>query len=333
MTNIIKNCRELSDVDEQKALFYEFLDSENIHLSEKCKEIPGCSDSNIESEEVSEKYLNYGKFDNDYLDYISSLRDSNNEKRFSEIQHIFITCKNEIIQKTFALNIHRGVPLAITMENLTARLWFALNKGFGKNCDLKSFDIFYKSRAVYSRIVDKQMSKKIQDAKEMFEMKKFSEKQAISVIAEIKNSCNDLNNLTSEKIENIDKICSSSVNQIQEELSLKDLKNQSLQKEIEEKNAQIQELQDENKSKKEEFEKYEKFYNKNQKIKHCIKNVIGILICIVLLFFVIKFLIPFFRQEWPPIIGNLVSIISIIFPVVPFIIKIVSRINKKRKLK
>lgn len=212
---------------EERALFNKRLSDNNIELDISFK-----YDTNDSESEDNDIDYSGERYSEDYVNYIYKLRDENNKKSFREIKYIFITGTNAVINKSMDITRTKGggVPLALYLENIISRFWFILNKGFGQDGNIESFDFINRCRIVYSKTINDQAMEKIKETRELAEKSKLSDKDAIHIIAEFKNQISTPEKITQDKIIKYEKFKNTSVQQIQQQLLLKEEEHESLKR-------------------------------------------------------------------------------------------------------
>ncbi len=194
MNSLIEGCQALSDVIEKKSDFYLRLKENGITESETTKyfEEPNHKYNIVDKkiiEEISEEF----RFDVSeylqFLNYVSIHRHEANSNNFDSIRHILLTGNSRTIKVAW----HRGiksenaVPLATTLEWITSRFWFKLNKGFGDGSRPISFDIITKAQIILSSVLNKSVREKYDDLQIQFKEGKITEAQAKTRIVSLRS--------------------------------------------------------------------------------------------------------------------------------------------------
>lgn len=266
---------------EERALFNKCLNDNNIELDLSFED----DTNDSESEDIDIDYSGE-RYSEDYVNYIHKLRDENNKKSFREIKYIFITGTSAVINKSIDITRAKGggVPLALSLENITSRFWFILNKGFGQEGKIESFDFIDRCRIVYSKIINDQAMEKIKETRDLAEKSKLSDEKAIHIIAEFKNQISTPEKITQDKIIKYEKFKNTSVQQIQKQLLSKEEEHESLKRNyetlVEEDNKKDKELL--------ELREFKKAREKQiEKRKILIKNIVyySVYFILYLLFF------------------------------------------------
>lgn len=194
MVEILRGSNSASDIIEKKSKFYRMLRHFNIKEYEPTIELynPEKYKNNLESTEIVSRFgideTNYKSIK--YLNYINALRDGRESYDLENAR--FILVSETTLTKSIAYHIASGhndnrVPLAISLQNLTSRLWFDLNKGFGADGFPKSLGIMAKARIVLSGLIGQSITSRFNDAKSKYEDNSIDEETMKSVIVELRS--------------------------------------------------------------------------------------------------------------------------------------------------
>lgn len=174
MIEILNGCKTSSDVMLKKAEFFELLRKKDIVLDDDYYYEKENHPYNLEDEEIinnimkedSSLELDEVERSLKILNYINILRKGDSKKGFENIGFIILTEKN-VTQRIAMVHIKEdgAVPLATSVNWLTNRLWFKLNKGFGDDNLPKSFDIITKAQTVLSAQINFSVSHKFYELK------------------------------------------------------------------------------------------------------------------------------------------------------------------------
>lgn len=172
MIDIIRNCEAKSDVEDKKIKFLSYL-----HNTLGIKEETGMSyyESQYNANNIDESSLvsyfqqKYPQYDlTDISNYIKMLNCVNicrkgiNNINFDDCRYVLLTGKSAIINMVTDDKFKEIAPtyLATTIQYITNRIWFRLNKGFSSNLSLVSLDIVASAKILLSS----QINNKVQTA-------------------------------------------------------------------------------------------------------------------------------------------------------------------------
>ena len=192
MTAIVQGCEHKSDVVAKKCAFFDLLNKNLISEENGSSFYNENSKFNIFYDE------NLTKISNDFpdrdvewslqlLNYISMIR-KGNMSGFDKSKCILLTGNST----TMAVALHPlikqngDVPLATTLDYITNRLWFKLNKGFGSGFYPKSFSIVTKAQIVLSTQVVGSVAQEFEKIKKEITEKSKPESVIIAELAELK---------------------------------------------------------------------------------------------------------------------------------------------------
>jgi hypothetical protein len=102
---------------------------------------------------------------------------------------ILLTEKWLVRSVAFSEEVYEGkgfVPYATNIEFLTERLWFKLNKGFGKNPTPHSFDVITKAKIVISSQFNNKISDEYNKLNKKYKSGEIDEKSTALLIAELR---------------------------------------------------------------------------------------------------------------------------------------------------
>lgn len=197
MINIVNGCNSKSDILEKKAKF----ESDLARLKIMVENFDGYYKDpkyNIEStsgiERLQEKY-NYEFGANIFSDIlkrftkINHFRNGESKAAIDNVAAIFLTEKWLVRSVAFSEEVYEGkgfVPYATNIEFLTERLWFKLNKGFGKNPTPHSFDVITKAKIVISSQFNNKISEEYNKLNKKYKSGEIDEKSTALLIAELR---------------------------------------------------------------------------------------------------------------------------------------------------
>ena len=213
MTSIIDGCTSPAEIIEKKTRFYELLKSNgileddfayyysdhnhkyNLEDQELIKAISERTGIEIEDVYSHLKYLNF----------INIHRKGISNRGFENIGYILLsgTSNTVLIAWDDAIKPEGNVPLASTLNFITNKLWFRLNKGFGQGTYPKSFDIVTKAQIVLSTQVNNSVAVKFDELQIKFKNGLLSEEQAISSIAELRRQAKRPEDIKEDELQEI----------------------------------------------------------------------------------------------------------------------------------
>lgn len=193
MTTIVQGCEYKTDVIAKKCAFFDMLKKNSILEDNGDAYFKENSQFNIFyednltklTEELPERDIEWSL---QLLNYISMIR-RGYMSGFEKSKCILLTGNST----TLAVANHPlikqngNVPLATSLDYLTNKLWFKLNKGFGSNVYPKSFNIVTKAQIILSSQIVGSVSKEFERIKKEISEKSKSEDVIIAELAELKN--------------------------------------------------------------------------------------------------------------------------------------------------
>lgn len=195
MVSIINGCKAQSDIFVKKTDFFELLklnlieeDEYKEYFSEKNYQYNIVSQDLITSvsKELDKDATAYLKF----LNYISIHRKEANENNFENIKAILLSGNSTTLKIAWNDLVKEDgfVPLATTLNFLTNKFWFKLNKGFGKSTLPKSFDIISKSQIILSTILNKKIGSEYEELQQQLKNGKLTEEQVKARLVDLKSN-------------------------------------------------------------------------------------------------------------------------------------------------
>lgn len=192
MTDIVRGCEHKSDIVEKRAKFYEILKREQIE--EESNNLFTChaSEYNIDYEENIEQ-ISKDLPERDVHWSLSLLNYTNLVRKckmhsFEKSKCILLTGNSTTMAVAFHPLIKQNgeVPLATTLDYITNKLWFKMNKGFGSSAYPKSFSIITKAQIVLSTQIIGSVSKEFEKIKKEIIDKSKPESVIVAELAELK---------------------------------------------------------------------------------------------------------------------------------------------------
>lgn len=185
MVSIIDGCKSPSDVLAKKSDFYLYLKNNGIFETKATDYFDDRNHKyNIVDQQIIDsisKELEFDITDNlKFLNYVSIQRQEANLNNFDNIGFILLTGNSRTVRVAFHEQIKPEgiVPLATTLNWITNRFWFKLNKGFGDGNFPVSFDVIAKAQIVISSVLNKSVGKQYDDLQSQFKDGRLTEEQA-----------------------------------------------------------------------------------------------------------------------------------------------------------
>lgn len=235
MASLVQGCDHKSDIVAKKVAFYKLLKDNKIDEESKNLFSEDASKYNIFYQEnitkLSEDLPNRDiEWSLRLLNYISLIR-RGTMSGFEKSKCILLTGNSTTIAVAFHSNIKLNgeVPLATTLDYMTNKLWFKMNKGFGQNAYPKSFDIVTKAQIVLSTQVAGSVAQEFEKIKQEIATKSKSEDVIVAELAELKSRV--------RKPEDVHK---SEIDEILSTIAMADTERYLREREIERANAQQQ---------------------------------------------------------------------------------------------
>lgn len=194
MISIVDGCQSPSDVLSKKSDFYYFLKSNGIIES---KQIDYYTQENHEfnimdtetiqsiSDELEVNVTENLKF----LNFVSIRRKEKFSDSFENIGHILLTGNSTTIKVALHEKVKpdEAVPLATSLNWITNRFWFKLNKGFGDGKFPTTFDVIAKAQIVLSSVLNRSIGEKYDELQAEFKQGKMTDEMAMSRVIELRS--------------------------------------------------------------------------------------------------------------------------------------------------
>ncbi|NMC58293.1 MAG: hypothetical protein GYA51_02695, partial [Candidatus Methanofastidiosa archaeon] len=211
MTSIIDGCTSPADIIEKKTRFYELLKSNGIIEDDYANYYSDFNHKfNLEDQELLKAISERTGIDDvypylKYLSYVNIHRKGNSNRSFENIGYILLsgTSNTIIIALDEAIKPNGSVPLATNLSFITNKLWFRLNKGFGKGTYPKSFDIVTKAQIVLSTQVNNSVAEKFDELQDKYKKGVLSEEQAVASIAELRRQAKKPEDIKEDDLQEI----------------------------------------------------------------------------------------------------------------------------------
>ncbi len=233
MTTIVQGCENKSDVIAKKCAFFDLMKKKQITEDDGSAYFKERSEFNIFYDD------NLTKLSNDLpdrdiewslrlLNYISMIR-KGSVSGFEKSKCILLTGNSTTMAVAFHPLIKQNgdVPFATTLEYITNKLWFKLNKGFGSNSYPKSFEIVTKAQIILSSQIVGSVSQEFEKIKKEISEKCKSEDVIIAELAELKT-----------RVRKPEEVVDSSIEEVLDTISMADTERYLREREIERQEAE-----------------------------------------------------------------------------------------------
>lgn len=240
MTSIVHGCGFKTDVIEKKCKFFKLLKDNLISEENGDSYFKQNSKYNIYYEENLENLVNdLPQRDIEWslklLNYISMIR-KDNVSGFEKSRCILLTGNSTTMAVAFHPLIKQNgdVPLATTLDYITNKLWFKLNKGFGSNMYPKSFSIVTKAQIVLSTQIVGSVAKEYEKIKKEITEKSKTEDEIIAELAELKS-----------RVRKPEEVMDSTIEEVLDTISMADTERYLREREMERQAAEKQKEENE----------------------------------------------------------------------------------------
>lgn len=309
MKAITNGCRTRSDIAARRTVFFNLLFKTGINLEEK-------------DDFYEEKNYKYNIEDNNsdicrYLNYINILRKGQSSKKFSDVKFLFITANSEILQKAFEIKKDGEFTLASSLDYVIEHFWFILNKGFGTERKIKSFDVIYKARMVLSGLVSDNISKKYYELNQKYADGKLSIDEVQSLVADLRDKGRLPEEINTNEVDFILNLLShEDIDSALEEKAIKEKQYKQVCEENIQKTTLIEDLTTKNSMKDSELEKLRKendeFKQKEERKKKLVKRCILFIVSVILIILFFIFFYPLIKALIPKCANGIATVVSIL---------------------
>jgi hypothetical protein len=194
MTTILDGCKSPAEIIEKKTRFYELLKSNGIYEDDypnyysEHNHRYNLEDQNLIKELSERTGIEDVTTHLRYLNFINIHRKGISDRGFDNIGFLLLSgTKNTLlIAWDEGIKPNGNVPLASNLSFLTNKLWFKLNKGFGKGDYPKTFDIVTKAQIILSTQLNDSVGDKFDELQIKFKNGSLTEEQAVASIAELR---------------------------------------------------------------------------------------------------------------------------------------------------
>lgn len=331
MSEIAKGCAFPSNIIEKRTSFFEFL--KRNHIEEDLNDSYYSDESNFKYNiEGGEEEIH------PYLNFINILRKGKNSGKLIDIGYILLTGKSLILRQSWEKYRKIGdIPKAANLEYMTEHFWFVLNKGFGTNEKLKSFDVIAKSKIIMSSLISSNISGKYADINKRFDSGELSLEDAAKYLAALREETKLPEEIKKDNINYIlDLLSESDISkQIEDSMlkenELKRITSENLSKDelLKQKEIELKEKDDELKKLKEENSARKK---RNKKILYFLLSIFSLVFVYSYFKYLNKFVVDFFQKFYKTKgndVGNLIGYIGFFGINVPSVISLVKKIHSK----
>ncbi|MBU1193641.1 MAG: hypothetical protein KKE62_15160 [Proteobacteria bacterium] len=210
MNSVLDGCKKASDLIEKKSDFFLFLKTNDITKDESIE----CFDkSNHEFNILDQKTIEAisKEFGFDIveplclLNYVHINRKQANLNNFYNIGSILLTGKIRTIRLAWheLVKDEGNVPLATTLDWITNKFWFKLNKGFGNGGFPKSFDIITKAQIVLSHVLNESVGEKYDELQKKYKDGVITEDQVKARILNLRTQVKKPEDINQEDVSQI----------------------------------------------------------------------------------------------------------------------------------
>ena len=209
MTTILQGCEHKSDVIAKECAFFENL--KNLSIAEEDGDMYWEENSQYNIyypenvEELSKKYLKHDiERSLQLLNYTSLIR-KGHMSGFENSRCILLTGNSTTMAVAFHPSIKQNgdVPLSTTLNYITNKLWFKLNKGFGGNSYPKSFNIVTRAQIVLSSQIVGSVAAEFEKIKQEITKNEKPEATIIAELAELKTRVKKPEEVNASEIDEI----------------------------------------------------------------------------------------------------------------------------------
>lgn len=211
MMSIVDGCSSKADIASKKAEFFRQLGLAGIkeddftdYFNERNHKY------NIVDQDVIKNLSDDLQIDNPsqylrFLNFISIHRKDSSECNFDNIGYILLSGNFKTIQIAWNENVktYGQVPLATTLNFLTNKFWFKLNKGFGQGKFPLTFDVITKAQIVLSNQINESVGKKFDELQTKFKSGAIDEDQVKASIIELRKQSKKPEDVEIDNIETI----------------------------------------------------------------------------------------------------------------------------------
>lgn len=209
MSAIVEGCKSPSDIIDRKSDFYVFLKNNHIYEDDEIYYEENSHEYNIIDkntiELISEEYgFDVSKYLN-FLNYIHINRKKTNKNNFDNISHILLTGNSKSIKLAWHNRIkpEGTVPLATTLDWITNKFWFKLNKGFGDGAFPRSFNIITRAQIILSSILDESIFEKYHELQLKVKEGELTEEQVRARVVNLRSQVRRPEDIETENVDSI----------------------------------------------------------------------------------------------------------------------------------
>lgn len=194
MNSIVEGCREPSDIEDKKSDFFLLLKTNGIKEDEATNFF---DESNFMYNIINQETIDIitKELEADITDHLRTLnlmsikRNQSNSNNFDNIGFILLTGNSKTLKVAWheLVKPEGTVPLATSLNFLTNKFWFKLNKGFGNGAFPKSFDAITKAQIILSTELNESIGIKYEELQTQFKAGKLTEEQAKARIINLRS--------------------------------------------------------------------------------------------------------------------------------------------------
>jgi len=224
------------------------------------------------------------------LNFINIHRKGISNKKLENVGFILLTGTSNTLQLAwnYILKLNGDIPLATNLNFLTNKLWFKLNKGFGKGDYPKTFDIVTKAQIVLSTQLNESVANKYEEFQSKYKNGEINKQQAIALIVELRKQAKKPEDISEYDVEDVLKsIEERSIEQYLQEEELFKNKAQIQEKENIKLKENLKKKEIETRGMKSELNTFYEIQRKKKeredKIFCFLKNMFGIIIFLIII--------------------------------------------------
>lgn len=300
MIAITDGCQLASEVVQKKMKFYELLEKHFIYEDIYEYYLEDNHKYNIEDENIVDEIYKKTGIEKvsehlKILNFVKIRRGGLREKNFENVRFLLLSGTKNTLKISYdeLIKDNGEIPLALSLEYLTNKFWFKLNKGFGGENYPKTFDIVTKAQTILSGEINDSVSKTFEKLKVDAEKGIMTPNLAVATIIELRNKLRKpeeineleigslLNSIGEDPIEVVLK----EKEMMKSKQKKQDEENKKLKEELEKNKEELEKNREEIKKLQElEFEKIKKKKEFNKKILIFLTRSVYFFVIIALLY-------------------------------------------------
>lgn len=194
MSTIVDGCKDVTDIIAKKVKFYALLG--NLGILEETEEVTYSEENYkyniLSTDTLKEEYENDKSDSTDMylkiLNRISVKREEREKYNLEDIGYIFLTENRKVRNIAWNEEIKEQgvVPLSTTLQFLTNKFWFKLNKGFGGTDLPSSFSVITKAQILLSHHISEKLNKEYYKLKKNIDGNGLTEDEVVLILHELR---------------------------------------------------------------------------------------------------------------------------------------------------